>query len=737
MLKRDHHQAAGWPRVWRRPQSPEAQRSPSPTGLRALLLSVGTMASLLLPTPSNATIVEVGSNSADLPQLAPAEQARLATLMDLQRPTLLSTLSPDGTTAVVGVGNRFGEPPQQIGWLDLATGEIEPAPRLDTALDAPDWPLRWLDNQTLRFAQPSHQQSWDIVTFNRQTELVSHHHLAPLGDEPGEVLGFSPDFAWVVVRVFGDTEDTLYAVAVDSLQRHELARLPPDQDLRSPVWSAQGTHMALVTAAWEENRLSRRTPRSPNLANPVMQDALGRLPAATNPFYQHSSVQVFDFRASPVHQSTLLAPELGRDLIAEAALSPTGQTLLLKLYRPGQVAGRPHPTYLFPESAYYRLFNTAGQPQGQIQRSELSGPTESTGRFISEGQILFWATTGLNRPLYQYERTTAELRPLPLPAGSVDPRSWQVSRDGQILVYGFSSLNQPPELFRLSLTAPAAAPVPLTQLNTAVATANRVRPTPVRFTTPNGERYGLLIQPQDQPFPPQQMPLVLWQQGGPGFSMANEFAVEVEMPLNLLPNFGLAVLAVALSGREGFGPEVYRLQADGENFGQVDILEGVAVADQVVALGWSTPQQLGITGCSYGGYYTSQMISQFPTQFAAANPQCALLDALTEWQLGYAPLLSYLAGATPLEQPERYRRLSPLYNAAEVRHPILMFHGSEDFLPVDLARTFHDVVAANGVPITLYEFLDMGHSLSDPQTQTAAAQVQIEFFRRHLGTMSP
>jgi len=754
MVNDDQNRARGWPQVlsqlgttvgghlrkqWRGLGSRMAPTQPPrrPTRLDTLLLSMGALGSLLLPTNGNAAIVEVGPHTTDLPQLTLADQDRLTTLLSLQRPTLLSTLSSDGTTAVAGVEDRFGGPPQEIGWLDVATGDLQPAPVLAAELITPDLPLRWVDPQTVRFAQPRREDTWDIVTFNRGTGLVSRHSVAPLGADPGEILGFSPDFAWVVVRVFGSTEDTLYAVAVDSLQRHELTHLPTDQDVRAPAWSAQGTHLALVTAPWVENRLSRRTPHSPSLASPVIQDALGRLPTAHNPFYHHSSIQVFNFQATPVRQSVVLAPELGGDRIAEVALSPTGSTLLVKLYQPGQVVGRPHPTYLFPESAYYRLLDASGQPQGQIQRPELSGPTESMGRFISERQILFWATTGLNRPLYQYDLATADLHPLPLPAGSVDPNSWQVSGDGQTLVYGFSSLSQPPELFRLSLGSPAALPIPLTHINAAVAAANRVRPTPVRFATPSGERHGLLIQPQDQPFPPQQVPLVLWQQGGPGFSMANEFAVDVEMPLNLLPNFGLAVLAVAFSGREGFGPEMYRLQADGENFGQIDIQEGVAVAEQVVEYGWATGDQLGLTGCSYGGYYTSQMISQFPVQFAAANPQCALLDMLTEWQLGYSPLLSYLVGSTPLEQPERYRRLSPLYNAAEVRRPTLVFHGSEDFLPVDLARTFHDVVAANRVPITLYEFLGMGHSLSNIQSQTAAAQVQIEFFRQHLGATAP
>ena len=62
----------------------------------------------------------------------------------------------------------------------------------------------------------------------------------------------------------------------------------------------------------------------------------------------------------------------------------------------------------------------------------------------------------------------------------------------------------------------------------------------------------------------------------------------------------------------------------------------------------------------------------------------------------------------------------------------MMFHGSDDFLQIDVARNFHDVIAAEGVPVTLYEFEGTGHAIFDPNFQRIAAQLQIDFFRQHL-----
>lgn len=361
----------------------------------------------------------------------------------------------------------------------------------------------------------------------------------------------------------------------------------------------------------------------------------------------------------------------------------------------------------------------------------LSGPLENSGEFIDEDTLLFHATVGTNRPLYVYEIGTGTLTALPIPDGSVDFGTWEVSEDGQTLIYSFSSVTQPPELFSIPLDG-SAPPTQITDINAEVAAANQVQVNPVSFETSNGVRDGFLVQPAGAAFPPENEPIVFWQQGGPGYSMTNEFAIEVEMPFNLLPNYGISVLSVPLAGREGYGTELYRLQADGSNFGQVDIIEGVEIASQLVSQGWSTSDQIGVSGCSYGGYYTAQAIARFPDVFAAANPQCSLLDAFTEWQLGYSSLLSYLTGLTPMEAPEVYQHISPLYSATEIETATMIFHGSDDFLQVDMARNFHDVIQDNGVPVMMYEFHGVGHSIFDIGFQRIAAQLQVDFFREHL-----
>lgn len=702
------------------------------SSLQPLTLTLGFLATLCLTgLPATAEIVNIGFEETDLPTLSEDELAKLDTLQSTRFPLILSDISPDQSTMVIATLDHLSQTDWQVKFLDLETGAIIDSIALEYEVFSPIVPIQWVDNQTIRFVQEGLFGPWEIVSLNRRTGIVSRTTVYPTEEESGEILGAAPDFSRFALRVYEEDEDVIYLVSLRSLDRIEVARIPPELAIQPPVWSEDGQRVVFVLSSIEERELFERTPYSPNLADPVNQDALGRTPPEENLFLQQNAVKVYDLTRSDPLLLELQAKDDPGHLLAEASLSPEGDRILVKYLEPGQLNGRAHPTYLYPQRSYYRVFDLEGNPIDTVESPLLDGPLESTGEFVDADTLIFNATVGTNRHFYTYEIGADTLTALPLPDGSVMLDDWQVSQDSQTLIYAFSSITQPPELFSLPLDG-SQPPTQLTDINAEVKAINNVQVNPVSFETSNGSRTGFLVQPAGAPFPPVESPMVFWQQGGPGFSMVNEFAVEVEMPFNLLPNFGIPVLSVPLAGREGFGTDFYRLQADGNNFGQIDIIEGVEIAAQLASQGWSRPEQLGVTGCSYGGYYAAQAIATFPDVFAAANPQCSLLDAFTEWQLGYSSLLSYLTGLTPMEAPETYRQISPLYSASEIKAATMLFHGSGDFLQVDIARNFHDVIADHDIPVMMYEFEGVGHSIFDIGLQRIAAQLQIDFFRTYL-----
>ncbi len=703
-----------------------------PFGVPSLPGLIGFTTTLLITAfPATAEIINIGFDETDLPTLSDDELVKLDTLQSARFPIVLSDISPDRSTLVVATVDRLSQSDWQVKFLDLNTGELIDSLALEYEVFGPTLPIQWVDNQTIRFVQEGFLGPWEVVSLNRNTGIVSRTTVYPTEDEAGEILGAAPDFSRFALRVYEETEDVIYLVSLRSLDRIEVGRLPSDLDLQPPSWSDSGQQVVFVTSSIEARDLYERTPFSPTLADPVNQDALGRTPPEDNLFLQENTVKVYDLTQTEPLVQEIDAMNGEAHLLAAASMSPGGERIVIKYLEPSTLGGREFPTYLYPQRSYYQVFDLQGNLIDTIEDQILDGPLESTAEFVDEDTLVFNATVGTNRHFYTYEMGSATFNRLPLPEGSVGLDSWQVSNVDEALIFAFSSVTQPSELFSIPLDG-SAPPTQLTDINAEVTAINAVQSHPVSFATSSGPREGILIQPAGAAFPPVDSPIVVWQQGGPGVSMVNEFAIEVEMPFNLLPNFGIAVLSVPLAGREGFGAEFYRLQADNNNFGQVDIIEGVEIAAQLVGEGWARPNQLGISGCSYGGYIAAQTITQFPDVFAAANPQCSLLDAFTEWQLGYSSLLSYLTGLTPMEAPERYRQLSPLYGAGDVTAATLIFHGSNDFLQVDMARNFHDVIEQNDIPTMMYEFEGVGHSIFDIGLQRIAAQLQVDFFREHL-----
>jgi dipeptidyl aminopeptidase/acylaminoacyl peptidase len=469
--------------------------------------------------------------------------------------------------------------------------------------------------------------------------------------------------------------------------------------------------------------------RGTELGEKTTQDTLGNLAPADNPFFQNNAVNVFDFPNHDLRPSALKAKDGNGDLFGRVAWSTDGQTLLAQMQHPAKPVGRAHPTYLYPDRSYLRFYNAALQQISTFDSRQTEAPNLSAPQFVSPDEVIFNAPYGLSYRLYYYNRISGEFRQLSIWDGTYyQVRASRLSRQ---LVFNFSSFQHAPDVYRITWEGTALSR--LTWFNGEAESQNHVRADQVTFTMSGGaRRTGYLIQPSDAAFPPKNVPVVVWQEGGPGGTMANEWGGNVEKPFNVLPNFGIAVLVLPLPGREGHGPKFYNALADARNFGSIDIDEGAQAVQQMIRRGWTSRGKVGLSGCSYGGYFVTQSIVRHPDLYAAANTQCTLLDLFTEWELGFTPLLSYLEGRTPILDSAEYLRDSPIYNARKIRTPLLIFAGTFDFLPITISANLHDQVATSKTAVKFMKFTGEGHGLGRASSQTTAAQAQIAWFRQYL-----
>jgi dipeptidyl aminopeptidase/acylaminoacyl peptidase len=140
---------------------------------------------------------------------------------------------------------------------------------------------------------------------------------------------------------------------------------------------------------------------------------------------------------------------------------------------------------------------------------------------------------------------------------------------------------------------------------------------------------------------------------------------------NLLAARGYVVLDVDYRASSGYGRDwrtaIYR------HMGGKDLDDIVDGAKYLVSAQKVHPKRIGVYGGSYGGFITLMAMFTAPEVFAAG----AALRPVTDWahyNHGYTGSILNL----PQDDPEAYRRSSPIYFAEGLKGALLICHGVVD-----------------------------------------------------------
>lgn len=468
------------------------------------------------------------------------------------------------------------------------------------------------------------------------------------------------------------------------------------------------------------------------LSEIVYRDVTGNLPPAENPYLQGNVLITLDFPSGEL--KTLRAADGDGWLYTGVSWSPDNQTLAVRVEQPGRLAGRHYPQYAvqYRAGAAVRFYNSALQEIRRLERIEVSH-LHLRVKFATPDEVIIQSQYRLDTNPYYYNLRSGEFRNIADRAGSFDVVTpSNLSRE---IAFIYNSYTSPTDIYAMSMDGSAFRR--LTWVTEQVRQYSQTRQYPVSFTLRDRSTHsGVLILPADVPFPPRNVPIVVWQEGGPTNEMRNHWEATVESPFGLLPNFGFGVLVVPLYGRYGVGPERFNALAAGNNLGQIDIDAQAEIVNQLRAKGWAS--KVGISGCSYGGYFTNQSITRHPNTYDAAHAMCSMVDLVSEWSRGYASLAPWMEGLPPQNAMAEYIKDSPAYNATKVRTPLLAFHGTNDFLPVTVMENYMLQIINNKVPAKLLKFTGTGHGF--PVTAGAlekpyelyGAQEQLIWFRTYL-----
>uniref|UniRef100_A0A831X0D1 Acyl-peptide hydrolase n=1 Tax=Thermorudis peleae TaxID=1382356 RepID=A0A831X0D1_9BACT len=226
-------------------------------------------------------------------------------------------------------------------------------------------------------------------------------------------------------------------------------------------------------------------------------------------------------------------------------------------------------------------------------------------------------------------------------------------------------------------------------------------------------------------------PLVLEIHGGPHAMYGNVYFHEFQ----LLAAQGYVVLYTNPRGSQGYGQQF--LSCTRGAWGEADMPDLMGAVDAVIERGYIDPSRLGVTGGSYGGFMTNWVIGHTDRFKAAVTQRCVsnLASFYGTSDIGFH-FGEHEIGGTPWEQPELYRRLSPLTYAPQMKTPLLILHSEQDYrCPIEQAEQLYVWLKKLGRTVEFVRFPDESHGLSrsgKPKHRVERLQHILRWFAEYL-----
>ena len=227
------------------------------------------------------------------------------------------------------------------------------------------------------------------------------------------------------------------------------------------------------------------------------------------------------------------------------------------------------------------------------------------------------------------------------------------------------------------------------------------------------------------------VPAILNIHGGPHAAWGWSFSHIMQT----LAGQGYAVLFCNSPGSQTYSEE-YSVCLTGR-WGELDFPVWMALVDKAIAGGVADPERLGVTGASYGGYSTLWVIGH-TNRFQAAISMRPVSDLQAfygssdiAWNFGP---LSF--GAEPWEDPDLYRRLSPVTYADRMTTPLRIIASTGDLrTPLEEAEQVYVRLLKLGREVDLIIFHGEPHSITvigKPWNRVRHMRAVLEWWERYL-----
>ena len=639
--------------------------------------------------------------------------------------------SPDGTRVAFVVTTMDLEANRGRSDLWIAATDGSGARRLTTH-PASDWNPRWADDTTIYFlsTRSGSAQVWRISMAGGEAEQVTD---LPL-DLDALTVGPAGKGLYVSAAVFPDCDDPVPCTAkrLEERASRKASGLVFDR-LFVRHWDS-----------WEDGRYNHilRIPLGPGglpSGDPVdlMQGVEGHSP--TKPWGGPEDYTVSPDGAWLVYTAKVLpgsetawstnwdlwaVPTDGsaapRNLTsgneawdASPVFSPDGTTLAyLAMKRPGYESDRFRVTLMDWPAGTKRVLTESWDrsPRGIV--------------WSPDGATLYATADNVgNHSLFAIDAATGRVQALVTRHSNTSPRPLP---DGRVL-FARDSLVSPVELW--VLPEAGAEPVKITGLNdTRLAELRFGEYRQFSFVGAHGDEvFGYLIYPVD--FDPRTTyPLAFLVHGGPQGSFDDHW--HYRWNPQVYAAHGYATVMIDFHGSTGYGQAFTdAINGDWGGAPYEDLMKGLD--DVLRRHPFIDPGRMAALGASFGGYMIN-WIQGHTDRFAALVCHDGNLDefmAYFDTEELWFPEWEH--GGTPWENPEAYRKDSPVRFVANWKTPELVIHGAKDYRVVDTQglATFN-ALQRLGVPSRLLYFPDENHWVLKPLNSLQWHEVVFDWIDR-------
>jgi len=198
---------------------------------------------------------------------------------------------------------------------------------------------------------------------------------------------------------------------------------------------------------------------------------------------------------------------------------------------------------------------------------------------------------------------------------------------------------------------------------------------------------------------------------------------------------GWTVLLVNPRGSDGYGESFFRAVVGG--WGTADVDDLLGAVDALVAEGVADPDQLAVSGYSYGGY-AACLLPTMTDRFSAAVAGGCVSDLQSmagTSDVGH--FLQHYELEPPWDSSARYEKRSPIARGSTVSTPTLLLHGEADRrCPIGQAEQWFATLRGRGVPTRLVRYPGASHLFileGRPSHREHAARELLAWLDRYVG----